>query len=144
MNNISVRKASLSDAASICEISSRDLGYECDFALVKAKISMLSDERECVFVAEFEGVVAGYIHVEKYDVLYYETMANLLGLAVKDEFQKMGIGKALVLASEDWAKSHGIKLMRVNSGMSRSGAHEFYRHLGYDSEKQQIRFMKKL
>lgn len=144
MNNISVRKASLSDAASICEISSRDLGYECDLALVKAKISMLNDERECVFVAEFEGVVAGYIHVEKYDVLYYETMANLLGLAVKDEFQKMGIGKALELASEDWAKSHGIKLMRVNSGMSRSGAHEFYRHLGYDSEKQQIRFMKKL
>lgn len=144
MNNISVRKASLSDAASICEISSNDLGYECDLALVKAKISMLNDERECVFVAEFEGVVAGYIHVEKYDVLYYETMANLLGLAVKDEFQKMGIGKALVLASEDWAKSHGIKLMRVNSGMSRSGAHEFYRHLGYDSEKQQIRFMKKL
>lgn len=144
MNNISVRKASLSDAASICEISSHDLGYECDLALVKAKISMLNDERECVFVAEFEGVVAGYIHVEKYDVLYYETMANLLGLAVKDEFQKMGIGKALELASEDWAKSHGIKLMRVNSGMSRSGAHEFYRHLGYDSEKQQIRFMKKL
>ena len=144
MNNIIIRKATLSDAQSICEISSRDLGYECDLSLVKEKISKLNDGRECVFVAEIDGVVAGYIHVEKYDVLYFETMANLLGLAVKDEFQKMGIGKALVLASEDWAKSYGIKLMRVNSGMSRSGAHEFYRHLGYDSEKQQIRFMKKL
>lgn len=33
-------------------------------------------------MAEAEGIVAGFIHIEKYDTLYFETMANILGLAV--------------------------------------------------------------
>ena len=38
----------------------------------------------------------------------------------------------------------GIKKVRVNSGFSRKEAHEFYRSLGYNNEKEQIRFLKSL
>ena len=43
-----------------------------------------------------------------------------------------------------WAKENGIKKVRLNSGFSRKDAHIFYRSIGYNNEKEQIRFMKEL
>lgn len=144
MTEIEIRKINFSDAMEIQKISQEDLGYECSLSLVDNKINSLDSKREQVFVACKDGTVAGYIHVEKYDTLYFETMCNVLGLAVKKDFQKMGIGKALVLAGENWAKENGINYMRVNSGISRVAAHKFYQHLGYKSEKEQLRFIKQI
>ena len=144
MTEIKIRKINLSDAMEIQKISQEDLGYECSLSLVEQKIISLDENREQVFVACRDGTVAGFIHVEKYDTLYFETMCNVLGLAVKKDFQKMGIGKALVLAGENWAKENGIMFMRVNSGITRTGAHEFYKRLGYESEKEQLRFIKRI
>lgn len=56
----------------------------------------------------------------------------------------MGAGRLLLEAAESWAKEIGAAGVRLSSGASRSGAHEFYRRMGYDSEKLQIRFMKLL
>ena len=144
MTEIQIRKINLSDTMEIQHISQEELGYNCSLSLVENKINSLDENREQVFVACKDGTVAGYIHVEKYDTLYFETMCNVLGLAVKKDFQKMGIGKALVLAGENWAKENGINYMRVNSGISRVAAHNFYQHLGYESEKEQLRFIKKI
>lgn len=36
----------------------------------------------------------------------------------------------------------GVDLIRLNSGSARKEAHSFYRKIGYNSEKEQIRFMK--
>ena len=144
MDKIIIREVSVNDADEICTISSEDLGYPCDLSLVREKIGNINSDREAVFAALAEDIVVGYIHVEKYDVLYFETMANILGLAVKASYQRNGIGKKLVLAAENWAIENNIKLMRLNSGISRTAAHDFYRHLGYDSDKGQLRFTKKL
>ena len=139
-----VRKISIEDAAAICQICSQEMGYECAPALMKSKIEKLDSKREAVFVAEEESQLLGFIHVERYEVLYFESMANILGLAVKKDFQKQGLGKALLLAAENWAQENGIYLMRLNSGINRIDAHGFYEHLGYDSEKEQKRFVKNL
>lgn len=144
MREINIRTVSAADAEDICAICSEDLGYPCELSLVAQKIMRLDPEREAVFAAVSNNVVAGFIHVEKYDLLYFETMANILGLAVKAEYRRSGIGKQLIAAAEDWAVKNGIKAMRLNSGISRTGAHDFYRHLGYDDEKGQIRFNKSL
>ena len=144
MDKIKIRTVSLDDADDICKISSEDLGYPCELSLVREKIGNLNSDREAVFVALKDDIIAGYIHVEKYDVLYFETMANILGLAVKAEYRHNGIGKALVSAAEAWASENNIKMMRLNSGASRTAAHEFYKHLGYESDKGQLRFTKQL
>lgn len=144
MDKIIIRTVSINDAEDICTISSEDLGYPCDLSLVRSKIEKINPDREAVFVALADDVVVGYIHVEKYDVLYFETMANILGLAVKAAYQHNGIGKKLVSAAENWAIENNIELMRLNSGISRTAAHDFYRHLGYGSDKGQLRFTKKL
>ena len=141
---VKIRKVEIGDAEAVRDISAEGLGYSCDLALVQKKIAGLNEAREAVFVAVTDGGVMGYIHVERYDVLYFETMANVLGLSVFKAYHKMGIGKALLFAAEDWAKQNDIKMMRLNSGMNRTDAHGFYEHLGYVSEKDQKRFVKTL
>ena len=42
------------------------------------------------------------------------------------------------------AKEKEIKEIRLNSGGSRKEAHEFYRTIGFDDEKMQVRFVKEL
>ena len=144
MSDFIIRKIELKDAGELCKIFSEEMGYECAPALMKNKIEKLDSKREAVFVAEEESRLIGFIHVERYEVLYFESMANILGLAVKKDFQKQGLGKALLLAAENWAQENGIYLMRLNSGINRTDAHGFYEHLGYVSEKEQKRFVKNL
>ena len=143
-DTVTVRPVTEADASEVCLICCDDLGYQCAKPLVKTRISQMDEARQAVFVAIFDGQIAGFIHVERYNTLYFETMANILGLAVSTKFRKHGIGKALVEKAEDWANENDIALMRLNSGATRSGAHEFYRHLGYSSEKNQLRFVKRL
>ena len=86
----------------------------------------------------------GYVHVEKYNILYCESMINILGLAVDEDYQRRGIGRALIQAVERWGREQGINKVRLNSGALRKEAHAFYRAIGFDSEKEQIRFMKEI
>lgn len=58
------------------------------------------------------------------------------------EARHSGYGRKLMEAVEQWTKEKHISYIRVNSGMKREGAHNFYRAIGYDSEKDQKRFLK--
>ena len=139
-----IREAKVEDAAVICSISSKDLGYECKEFFVKERLEKLDEKREAVFVAELEGKVAGYVHAEVYSLLYYESMVNILGLAVSSACRRKGVGRALMNRVEAWAREKGIREMRLNSGGTRKEAHEFYRAIGFDDEKVQMRFIKEL
>ncbi len=137
-----LREATIEDAFAICNICCDDLGYNCSCEFVSSRISNLDKWREKVFVAELNGVVAGYIHAEKYQTLYFEPMINILGLAVSSKFRRRGIGRMLMNCIESWANEAGINKIRLNSGASRKEAHSFYRAMGYNNEKRQIRFIK--
>ncbi len=139
-----IRQVTCDDAEDVCRICCEDLGYQCDKMLVRERITELDSEREAVYVALVDDSVVGFVHVEKYTTLYFENMANILGLAVSSKYRKNGIGKALLEQAEKWADKNEIALMRLNSGLKRSEAHEFYRRLGYSGEKNQIRFIKRL
>ena len=137
-----IREATIEDAFAICNISCADLGYDCSCEFVSTRISNLDKGREKVFVAEVNEIVAGYIHAEKYQTLYFEPMINILGLAVSSEFRRRGIGRMLLKRAERWANEVGIHKTRLNSGASRKETHSFYRAMGYNNEKGQIRFIK--
>lgn len=139
-----IREAVITNAAAICSISSNDLGYKCEEQFVKERLEKLDTTREVVFVAELDGEVAGYVHAEVYSLLYWEPMVNILGLAVSSDFRRKGAGKALMKRVEEWAKERKIKEIRLNSGGIRKEAHEFYRTIGFDDEKVQIRFLKEV
>ena len=145
MKKVIIRQASAADIPAMNVLFRNDLGYdECTLKIVEKQFAGLDLSREAVFVAECESRIAGVIHVEKYNVLYFPPMANLLGIAVSSDFRRQGIGSKLLKKAEDWARQNGITCMRLNSGSSRPQAHEFYRSQGYIDDKTQLRFIKTL
>lgn len=143
---VKIRQATTSDIPAMNELFRKDLGYEeCTLKIVEKQFAGLDNSREVVFIAEADsGRIAGVIHVEKYNVLYFPTMANILGLAVAADFRRQGIGSALLKRAEEWARKNGACSMRLNSGESRKQAHEFYCAQGYTDDKKQLRFIKEL
>lgn len=61
---------------------------------------------------------------------------------VAEDAKRQGIGSLLIKEAEQWAAQHGIHFIRLNSGGTRADAHKFYRNLGFDNEKEQMRFIK--
>lgn len=141
---MNIRKAKINDASAISKICTDDLGYKCNGEFVSDRLKNIDVKREAVYVAEIDGIIVGYIHAEIYNTLYYESMINILGIAVSSDFRRQGIGRALLSRAEDWGKEQGINIVRLNSGGSRKEAHDFYRAMGYDDEKMQVRFLKKI
>ncbi len=108
-----IRRAVPHDHFAICEISRNDMGYECSSDLVLYRLSNLDCEREAIFVAEIDKNIVGYIHAETYNVLYFESMVNVLGIAVSSKYRRQGVGKALFNEVERWANSLNIKKDKV-------------------------------
>ncbi len=144
INDIIIRQAKIEDYKDICKICCDDLGYNCSEELVKERLKGLDKNNERVLVAVYNSEVVGYLHAQIYKTLYFEELINFLGLAVSKEYRNKKVGTKLVNEIENWAKENGVKKVRVNSGFSRKEAHEFYRSLGYNNEKKQIRFLKSL
>lgn len=140
---ITIRQAALQDAPAISRLNREALGYDYSEEETARKLSLvLRSERDKVFVAAVEETVAGYIHANDYDVLYFPTMKNVMGIAVDGTYRRCGIGRMLLKAVESWAQETGAEGIRLVSGANRAEAHEFYRNCGFEEGKQQLNFKK--
>ena len=136
-----IRKVQLRDATSIQRINAESLGYDFDRKATEAQLKkLLENDQHLILVAEEDGQVIGYAHAASYDCLYFPSLLNLLALAVTQDFQGQGHGRALMQALREEAKAAGYTGIRINSGISRSSAHEFYRSLGCSEKADQKRF----
>ena len=57
-----------------------------------------------------------------------------LGLAVAPGWRGRGVGSALMLAAEEWARAHGAERMVLDLDANNSGAQRLYERLGYEVE----------
>lgn len=105
---------------------------------------MTADGRAAIFVAAEGDTVVGWISVRADLTLEGGSLAEIAGLVVDEGRRSGGIGRALALAAEGWAKTHGLPRIRVRSNVVRERAHVFYRRLGYGPTKHQAVFDKKL
>jgi GNAT superfamily N-acetyltransferase len=96
-----------------------------------------------VIVAESDsGDVVAWVHVHEAKLLVSERSAEIGGLVVASPFRGRGIGRLLMLAAEEWARSKGCAVVRLRSNVVRVGAHRFYGALGYRSMKTSTAFEK--
>ncbi len=137
-----IRKARLSDAERINELSRNELGYDHPLDKTRDALETLL-QRDIILVAETEGGVVGYIHLCDYELLYAPRMKNVLGIAVDSGCRRMGVGSELLREAERLAMEDGAAGIRLVSGKSRTGAHAFYESAGYYGGKEQINFKKK-
>lgn len=139
-----VRKCVASDAEMICKLNTEVMNYPYPFAdTLETLERLLQDAGHGVFVAELDGRIAGYIHLQEYQTLYFAPMKNILCLAVFPEYRRQGVGSALLAAGEAWAKETGAAGIRLDSGAERLPAHACYEKSGYTARKMHKNFVKK-
>ncbi len=145
MGEIVIRPAAPEDSEAITRLNRESMGYDYPLKKTEEQLNkLLSDGRNGIFVAELEGRTVGYVHLCDYDLLYNGHMKNIMGIAVDPACRRMGIGSMLLAAGEKWARETGADAVRLVSGESRTGAHAFYRSLGYEGNKMQLNLKKKL
>lgn len=93
-------------------------------------------------MAQIEKSVIGYIHGSPYELLYSDSLVNILGFIVSEKYRSTGIGKKLIEKLEKWAKNNGFSGIRLVSGIDRFNAHKFYENHGYMNRKNQKNFVK--
>ena len=140
-----IRKVEMRDVSDITRLAGV-LGYPISESIVKNNMSrILNDEKQEFLVFDNGNQVVGFIEAETYDAVYSkEIMFNVLGLVVDAQEQGQAIGAQLLSALEENAKARGINVIRLNSGVQRHEAHQFYEHQGYTSNHSQKRFLKVL
>ena len=138
-----IRLAKNDDVESIQQINKLTLGY--DFPLpdtVDRLKYILSKPNDKIFVADDNGAVVGYIHGSDYDCTYSLPLKNIMALGVLESHRGKGIGRLLLNAIEEWAKSDDCVGVRLVSSLYRTEAHKFYLSCGYFDRKDQKNFMK--
>lgn len=140
---ITVRKAVMKDADRIYELNKHELGYNYPREKSIEKIySILNHQDHCLLVACRDDTVIGYIHGANYELTCYDSLKNVMGIAVDSRWQSNGVGKSLLKALEKWANDDGASGIRLSSGIDREAAHKFYVNCGYTFSKQQKNFIK--
>ena len=97
-----------------------------------------------IIVAECEGAVAGWLHIQVRGSLELAEYAEISGMVVDERRRGLGIGAELVRAAEAWVIRQGLTVLRVRSNVVRDRAHSFYQNLGFSLKKSQKVFSKDL
>jgi GNAT superfamily N-acetyltransferase len=129
-----IRDAQKGDVEELTSLMT-DLGYPTtleEFTTRFENISAHPDYR--TIVAEIGNEIVGMAGLSKN--IFYEMNGNymrILAFVVKQSSRKLGIGKILIEASEDWAKEQGLHTVVISSGnrAERDAAHVFYQKMGY-------------
>jgi aminoglycoside 6'-N-acetyltransferase I len=66
------------------------------------------------------------------------------GWYVEPEFRRRGIGRSLVAAAENWARSQGCKEMASDTGIENEASQQSHEALGYQPVSRSVNFRKRL
>jgi GNAT superfamily N-acetyltransferase len=142
---IRVRRMAETDVEAVNDLVVQ-LGYPTDPGKTQTAIrAVLGSEVADAFVAEDkDGRVVGWAHVFMAPFIESGPNAELGGLVVDEKHRGSGAGRALVERVEAWAKERGANDLCLRSNIIRGEAHEFYEHLGFEVQKTQHKFRKRV
>ncbi len=142
MDQINIREVKVTDYNEIYLLN-QELGYLYPIEKVEERIAYITQNtKDIILVAEHDNEVIGYIHGSPYELLYSDSLINILGFVVKEKYRNAGVGNLLISNLECWAKENGYSGVRLVSGYDRLNAHRFYQKHGYVYRKDQKNFIK--
>ena len=142
-----IRKAYPADAAILAALASRM--WEADPAELEAEFAdpTASDEAAC-FLAADGGVPIGFAQCQlRHDYVEgCETspVGFLEGIYVEDAYRMSGVGRQLLSACEDWARSTGCSEFASDCELSNAVSHAWHLKNGFREMGRTIWFAKKL
>lgn len=141
---IRIRAARPADAPALSPLCGQ-LGYPADAMTIARRLQDIATHGAgVVLVAERDGAICGWAHVDPERLLVLEPRGQLAGLVVDERHRDAGIGAALLRAAETWTVDNGFSELAVRSNVVRERAHRFYLREGYAEKKRQAVFAKGL
>ena len=106
-------------------------------------LGLIADEAAGFFVAQVGDRLVGLICVmireaPELPIFVPRRYAVVDNLAVKDEFRRAGIGRALMETAHEWAVAKGADSIELNVYEFNRGAIEFYQTLGYKTASRKM------
>lgn len=145
MDGIKIREITISDFEDIYLLN-QDLHpglRNFSAKRVKGRIDyIVNNTKEIIFVCEWNDEVVGYIHGSPYELLFADSVINVLGFVVKEQYRSKGIGSILINHLEDWALKNGFSGIKILTNPRRVDAHRFYERHDYVHTKDQKNYMK--
>ena len=126
-----VRAARPEDADAVLELAKR---FATSFTIAEQSfrvnfVELLSNASACIWVAELQGVIVGYIlGFEHLTFFANGPVAWVEELMVDESHRRRGIGNALMEAVSTWSISRGCRMI----ALATRRAADFYTALGYE------------
>ncbi|HEY8789056.1 MAG TPA: GNAT family N-acetyltransferase [Actinopolymorphaceae bacterium] len=97
----------------------------------------LQREEVAVFVGEVDDAIVGYLFAEETHRLegafmHASHLLNVHHIAVDDSHRRMGVGRLLLAAADDWARTRGLTDVRLDHWAFNDDAHDFFTGLGFE------------
>ena len=148
MSNVTIRRAEPRDAEPLGRLGAMLMrthyafdaqrflaphpGVEQGYATFLA--SRLDSLDDCVFVAERDGVIAGYVFAALEPMSWKELRGPagfIHDLAVVETERRHGIATMLMEAAEDWLREHGAPRVLLGTAAPNHAAQALFRRLGF-------------
>src|SRR5688572_28437413 len=143
--SVKIRSAVKADAKEITALAARLANFEIPgwrtpeeiidadaLAMLRAIDEARSDSE--VFVAEVGGVPVGCLHIVLTEDFFGRRHAHISVVAVSEEAEGTGAGRALMTFAEDWGRQLGVPFITLNVFAANAHARRFYEKAGYGAE----------
>lgn len=156
MPSFHIRQAELDDVAGLHELSlavardGRGSVYTLEDvqaegpragARVSESIAPATRDDALVLVAVAEGRLVGYASVHRVKPSFTRHV-GVFSTEVHPEYQRRGIGRALMRASQEWAKGRGIERLELYTRADNDRARALYESEGFTEESKRVRFIR--
>jgi GNAT superfamily N-acetyltransferase len=131
-NRMIVRTAQRGDAGAVAALSAQ-LGYDEAEEEVRKRLDEIRAQGSSeVYVAVVPpDIVVGWVQVFALLLVELPPLAEVGGIVVDSRYRRIGVGRGLMAAAEQWARQNGLATLRMRGDVQRDDAHAFYRRLGY-------------
>ncbi|WP_459617034.1 N-acetyltransferase family protein [Bordetella sp. 2513F-2] len=144
MTATAIRPMMAQDIPAVRELLAQ-LGYPLDMAEVARRHAAVArDPGHVLLLAEHEGRVVSLCHLYVRPALEKPPEVMVQALVVDQACRGAGVGRRMMAAAEQWARSRGLDSVALTSNVARDGAHAFYEALGYERKATSHLFRKQL
>jgi ribosomal protein S18 acetylase RimI-like enzyme len=155
MNDISIRKAALSDFPQICRLAEQADQHHVDllpgvFQLPKSPVRsrdriaqfVESEDADIILATSGDAIVA-YICIQKatypeYPMFKRHDYAQIVEMVVDISHRQRGIGSLLIDTAQQWTREHRLRFMETNVWWANQSARAFYTKCGFQTITQRM------